>query len=80
MSLKLNRDNILRGVNVILRIPALFIAEAWYRTDPMQIHQQFHPKSTQFVKENIPVDHGQFVKDIERTHEILIHTMYYLGN
>ena len=34
MSFKIPREKIERVVGVILRVPALFIAEAWYRTDP----------------------------------------------
>lgn len=80
MPLKLSRENVMRVVSVILRVPALFIAEAWCRTDPMQVHQQYHVKSSQFVMENIPPDHRHFEKELEKTHELLIHTVYYLGS
>ena len=65
-----NKDNIIRCVSVILRVPALFIAEAWYRTDPKVVHFHLYTQS-----KGPPA-----LANIEkRHHEVLIETVYYSG-
>ena len=63
MPVKLSKHLVVRAVSVILRVPALFIAEAWYRTDPksIQSHYQAWGQHT---------DHPE---------EVLFHVAYYTG-
>ena len=41
MPLKITRDVLLRGVSIVLRVPALFIVDTWYKTDPLAVHEQW---------------------------------------
>ena len=38
--LKVSREHVEAAVGVILRVPALFILEAWYKTDPDELVQE----------------------------------------
>ena len=42
---KPTKDTVVRVVSVILRVPSLFIAEAWYRTDPRTVHTNYVAKN-----------------------------------
>lgn len=59
---KPSEESILRGVSVILRVPALFIAEAWYRTDP---------------KTAIHYGTSMGAVDHDGRHQVFIKTIYY---
>lgn len=61
MSYKPSRETLIRGISVILRVPSLFIAEAWYRTDPKLVHSNYVGKDTPH----------------EKTGEVFILTAYY---
>ena len=37
--LRISREHVAAAVGVILRVPALFILEAWYKTDPDKLVQ-----------------------------------------
>jgi len=61
---KISRETVIRAVNVILRVPALFIAEAWFRTDPTTVH--------------IPYPTGKGL-GTDSTKEFFTHFAYYSG-
>ncbi|CAH1784438.1 unnamed protein product [Owenia fusiformis] len=67
MPLKLPRERLLSAVNVILRVPALFIAEIWYRTD-LKTAVKLGSKK------------GESVLDMEKTNgKIIILSVYYFA-
>ena len=68
----ISRDALIKIVNVILRVPALFIAEVWLRTDPQTI--------------SLPVLHNKINKDLVdkaihsmKTHDFAVYAAYYSG-
>jgi hypothetical protein len=61
----MSRVAVLNAVSVILRVPGLFIAEAWYRSNPLTIQRQY--SSLDF--------HGK----MERPHELVFYLLYYSG-
>ena len=71
MLFEMNKETLVRCVNVILRVPALFIAEAWYRTDPNLVHSQLYVQS-----KGSPA----LVNIEKKHHALLIETIYYAGN
>ena len=70
MLFDMSENSVARCVSVILRVPALFIAEAWYRTDPKVVHFQLYTQS-----KGPPA----LVNIEKRHHEVLIETVYYSG-
>ena len=63
MPFKVSKEALRRVVSVILRVPSLFIAEAWYRTSPTAMQQQYLGKDA----------------TVDRSQEILIQVIYYSG-
>ena len=63
MPIKISKEAWRRAVSVILRVPSLFIAEAWYRTSPTAMQQQYLGKGV----------------SPDRSQEILIQVVYYSG-
>lgn len=70
MNFKIKREFIKRSVSIILRVPALFIAEIWFRIDPKTIVSHIHED-----------DHIQDVKQaaMDTTKEFLTYFIYYSG-
>ena len=66
MSYKINREFIKRSVSIILRVPALFIAEIWFRIDPKTIVSHIH-------HEDIPN------AALDTTKEFFTYFVYYSG-
>ena len=56
-------------VGVILRVPALFIAEVWYRSDPKSIHSHYEA----------PVENNNLNINLEKSWMLLSHAAYYSG-
>ncbi len=63
MPIKISRETLRRGVGVILRVPSLFIVEAWYRTNPAAMQHHYLGKDA----------------TIDRNQEIMIEVVYYSG-
>ncbi|ELT99017.1 hypothetical protein CAPTEDRAFT_179209 [Capitella teleta] len=61
---KPSRDTAIKAVGVILRVPALFIAEAWYRTDPEAAAESY---SKQF----------RSPEPLDRPHQVFVRALYY---
>ena len=55
----------LNTVSVILRVPGLFLVEAWYRSNPDTIQRQYYTLDF----------HGK----VERPHELVFYLFYYAG-
>ncbi len=62
-NLDISKETLKRAVGVILRVPSLFIAEAWCRTNPMAMQQQYLGKDAA----------------ADRSQEILFRVVYYSG-
>ena len=45
----------MQAVSVILRVPSLFIAEAWYRTDPQTVHNHYVNNTGRQVDPNLEI-------------------------
>ena len=68
----ISRETLIKTVNVILRVPALFIAEIWLRTDPHTV--------------SIPILHNKISDGIVdkaihsmKTHDFAVLAAYYIG-
>lgn len=70
----LPKETILRIVNVILRIPALFILEVWLKTDPSHIRIP--------LLDNQNEDRKSIVNSAIQstgTHDFVVFALYYIG-
>ncbi|XP_041368773.1 RING finger protein 145-like [Gigantopelta aegis] len=46
--LKISRESLVTGVGVVLRIPSVFLLEAWYRTNPLKA-VQIHTRDVEII-------------------------------
>lgn len=63
------REGLFRAVGVVLRVPSLFIADAWSRTDPETVHAKW---IMVFTKDNKLVEESHL-----RQMVILTQMLYY---
>lgn len=63
------REGLMRAVGVVLRVPSLFIADAWSRTDPETVHAKW---IMVFTKDNKLVEESHL-----RQMVILTQMLYY---
>ena len=62
MLINISKETLTRGVNVILRVPSLFIAEAWYRTSLQSMQALVYPGRA---------------RQLDSSHQLMLKTLYY---